>query len=171
VIAVMLALLSLSLKWYSFDVTYEGETGDYVRTCDLYLSYWEFSALRSYQYGFEEANYVIDGVVLLILVWSAFSLLFLSAVASGGSGFVRGWLLILFAVLPLMVYGLFITDAVNAELSGSSWSLPNGAVETQIASGPVLVVLAAILQVTAVVLRNVQVLSSWMSTAPSGETT
>ncbi|MBU1159481.1 MAG: hypothetical protein KKE24_09130 [Candidatus Thermoplasmatota archaeon] len=169
VLAVILAVLSLSLKWYWVDITYEGESTDRVSTYELYLSYWEDSGLRSYPYGFEEAGAVIDIVAMLILVWAFFSLLYLLALVQGGSGFVRGWLMILLAILPIMVYVLFMKSAVEAELNSGLLGY-GGEVVSHPTSGFILLVLAAILQVVAVLLRNIQVLNSWLSADTQNET-
>ncbi len=170
VLAVILALLSLPMKWYSLDVTYAGESGEYVRTYDLYLSYWRLSDVDSYQGAFEEAGSVIDSVAVLIIVWAFFSLLYLWALARGESGFIRGLLLVLLAVLPFLVYLWFMAGAVDAELDPGG-TVPEGeSYESSPSGGPILVLMAAVLQVIAVMLRGAQVLSpSLAADSSSGE--
>lgn len=158
VFAVILALLSLLTEYYELRVEVETDGPvPYFITYDFYLMGQETGdSLRFYDYtGFEEIGSVITITAALVVVWALFSSLYISALADGAPGFYRGWLVMALSLSPLFYYTLSISAAADSCVDGNF--------QSGISPGPVILLLASLMQVAAVLSRNLQVLSRRIS--------
>lgn len=158
VFAVILALLSLLTEYYWLRVEVETDGPlPYFRTYDFYLMGLETGdSLRFYEHtNFGEIGGVITTTAALVVVWALFSLFYVSALADGLAGFYRGWLLMALSLSPLFYYTLSISAAAD--------SCVDGHFESGLSPGPIILLLASLMQVAAVLSRNLQVLSQRIS--------
>ncbi|MCU0852248.1 MAG: hypothetical protein MUC90_03190 [Thermoplasmata archaeon] len=153
VLAVILALLSLMLEWYSCTVTVYTDHGSY--ETDYQFSVTGVLGSGGVDYyaraGFGSIGDLLGIVAILLVFWAFASVPYISTIFEGDSGFVLGWILMALAVAPLASYALFIGAAADADISG--------VVRSEISSGPLVASFAVTLQVAAIAVRQAQVLN------------
>jgi len=167
VFAVALALSSFTMPFYK--VT-DGRTNDYgwvnYDTIEFYSTYFRDSGLRSYSYGYEEVGALISIIWVLTWLWVIAAMAYVVRIANidvseyrwWREGFVAGWALAFFAALPTLVFAMLISDAVSF---GSGFIGSTSLDEWGPSSGWVLLLLATLIQVLAVLIRNVPAIAQW----------
>lgn len=167
VFAIALAMSSFTMPFY--EVT-DGRTTDsggvHYDSIEFYSTYFRDSGLRSYAYDYEEVGALIKILWLLTWLWVVVAMAYVVRIVNIDSseykwwqaGFVAGWVLAFFALLPTLVFALLISDAVSFR-SGFIGSTDLDAWGPSY--GWIFLFLATMIQVLAVLIRNVPAIAQW----------
>lgn len=167
VFAIALALSSFTMPFYK---VVDGRTTDSgwvsYSTVEFYSKYFRDPGLKSYSYGYEEVGALIRIVWMLTWLWVFAAMAYVVRIVNIDSseykwwqgGFVAGWVLAASAILPTLVFALFISDAVSFR---SGFIGITELDEWGPSSGWILLLLATVIQVLAVLIRNVPAIAQW----------
>lgn len=168
VFALVLAMSSMTLPYYRVIdgvVDYEGRAHYY--TIDFYPTYYDTSRgtgdYSSFQY--EDVGSLFNMLYVLIWVWAFAAMFYILRILHVDEsefrwwqgGFIAGWVLVAVAVMPALVFALFIDSSIPVSgFIGSTTYDSWGPM-----SGWTLLVLACLIQVVAVLARNVPAIVRW----------
>ncbi|HIJ16295.1 MAG TPA: hypothetical protein HA364_00745 [Thermoplasmata archaeon] len=125
VFAVVLAMASFTLPYY---MVTDGRVTDsgWVRysTIEFYPSFYDGDEVRTYSSGYDEIGALFDIVWALMWLWALGALVYISRIINTDeselqrwhAGFVAGWVLCVFAILPPLVFALLISGSFYASL-------------------------------------------------------
>ena len=172
VLALVLAMLSLTLPWYRVALvwTYDG-TRYYDDTIEFSLRYYDDDdpGLTAYGYHrYENVYSLLNFVTAFIALWSILALIYLAAIIpckanspmDRKDGYVLGWVLVVLGLLPSFVFGLAVAGSYNADTDRhiSSFIGTDGLSEWGPMSGWYVALMAGLVQTIAVLARNVPIL-------------
>ena len=165
-LAVSMAAFSLTQPWYQAYDRYEFSLSHYDSASE---------GLRSYGLSrFSEVGGLMDLTAAFITIWAVVALVYVAGIIpcernqpiERKDGFFMGWLIMVLGLLPAICFAIFITGAFNMDyVSGAYPSISFFIGSNEIGSwGPMMgwyiVMFAGVVQATAVLARNLPILTS-----------